>query len=145
MSWTSGGTRPLMSPPKAAISFEGHTGPYIQYANARAKSILEKASGESVDSSAAIALNADAEMELALKLAEYPVVINEAGQKYSPSLVANHLYQIAQVFSVFYHAENVLKEEDEMRRRGRLALCASVSQVLVNGLALLGIEAPETM
>ncbi len=131
--------------PKAAISFEGHTGPYIQYANTRAKSILEKATGGSVDSSAATSLNGDAEMELALTSADYPAVVEEAGQKYSPSLVANYLYQLAQAFSVFYHAEDVLKEEDEMKRRGRLALCASVSHVLVNGMALLGIEAPETM
>lgn len=131
--------------PNAAISFEGHTGPYIQYANARAKSILKKVTSESVDSSAATTLNGDAETELALKLADYPAVVGEAGQKYNPSLVANYLYQLAQAFSVFYHTEDVLKEENEMKRRGRLALCASVSQVLVNGLALLGIEAPESM
>lgn len=76
---------------------------------------------------------------------DFPAVIEEAGQKYSPSLVTNYLYQLAQKFSAFYHTENVLKEEDEIRRRGRLALRASVSQVLVNGLALIGIQAPETM
>lgn len=131
--------------PKAAISFEGHSGPYIQYANVRAKSILEKASNEIIDSSSTTILSGDAELELALILAEYPIVVKEAGQTFNPSLVANYLYQLAQAFSVFYHTENILKERNEMRRLGRLTLCASVSQVLVNGLALLGIEAPENM
>jgi arginyl-tRNA synthetase len=131
--------------PKASISFEGRTGPYIQYANARAQSILAKAPGESIDATSASILEGDAEMELASTLADYAAVVEEAGQKYSPSLIANYLYQLAQTFTAFYHAESVLKEEDETRRRGRLALCASTSQVLVNGLALLGIEAPKTM
>jgi len=131
--------------PKKEISFEGRTGPYIQYANVRAKSILKKASNENVDPSSAMALSSDAEMELALMLADYPAVVEEAGQEYNPSLITNYLYRLAQAFSVFYHTENVLKEENEKKRRGRLALCASVSQVLVNGLALLGIEAPEIM
>jgi arginyl-tRNA synthetase len=131
--------------PKALISFEGRTGPYIQYANARVKSILAKAATADFDTSSTTSLGGDAEIELASTLADYPAIVEESGRQYNPSLVANYLYQLAQTFTAFYHAESVLKEENQERRRGRLALCAAVSQVLSNGLGLLGIEAPETM
>ena len=131
--------------PEASISFEGRTGPYIQYANVRAKSILLKAKEERLDISCAINLDSDAEMDLASMLADYPTIVEEGGRRYDPSIVANYLYHLAQKFNSFYHAENVLKEQDKKRRHGLLVLCATTSQVIINGLKLLGIEAPESM
>lgn len=131
--------------PKASISFKGYTGPYVQYANVRAKGILSKAGEKKLDVTCTAILVSDMEMDLALMLADYPAIVKEGGRQRDPSIVVNYLYYLSQKFNSFYHMENVLKEKNEERRRGLLILCATTSQVLVNGLKLLGIEAPEIM
>jgi arginyl-tRNA synthetase len=163
------------------LSFEGETGPYVQYSHARAASVLRKAAENGVDAfrfagdeqvdapkflfggvrdGAAdedaetpdgafpghrfAALAGDASFALAKLLSGFPDAVREAGEKYEPSLVTRHIVDIAQAFSVFYHEERILADEPAARD-AKLALVFCVKQTLANGLALLGVEAPERM
>ncbi|MBC8500358.1 MAG: arginine--tRNA ligase [Nanoarchaeota archaeon] len=129
--------------PKESISFEGETGPYIQYAHARISSILDKSKDKpiGVDYSK---LNSKEEQLLISKLAEYPKKVEEASNNYKPSLVSRYLLELAQNFNEFYHEHPILRTEPTLRG-ARIALILAIKRVLKNGLALLGIEAPEKM
>ncbi len=130
-----------------ALDLHGDTGPYVQYAHARASSILRKAGpivkkiNSSVDFSK---LDADTEKQILLKLSKYTNTVSEAALKYRPYLIAQYVLELSQLFNEFYHAEQVLVEDKDLMI-ARLLLVDSVRQVLSNGLKLLGIEAPEEM
>jgi arginyl-tRNA synthetase len=125
--------------PKESISFEGDTGPYIQYSYARASSILKKAKTqekfkiEDLDKK---------ELELVQKISQFQDVVIAAFKAISPSLIANYSYQLAQIFNEFYHECPVIGSENEPFR---LALVEAFRQVLKNSLSLLGIDVLEEM
>jgi arginyl-tRNA synthetase len=138
-----------------ALSFEGNTGPYIQYTHARACSILRKSGlGRKAASGAfglshAPAFKPEAitdpkEFGLLRKLTEYPAVVLRAAEELRPSLVANYAYELAEAFNELYQAVPVLKA-GKGSRDARLAMVAAAMIVLANALGLLGIEAPESM
>jgi len=134
--------------PKESISFEGETGPYIQYAHARICSILRKF-GKSIDKgfidkTDLSLLKEKEELELVKLLGKFPNVVENAASSYKPSLISRYLLDLSQAFNEFYHIHQILKEKEEMRN-ARILLIDSVRQVLRNGLNLLGIEAPEKM
>ena len=83
------------------VQFEGETGPYVQYTHARSRSILSKY-GQEVDLSAEFDLSDDYAWEVAKKLADYPRIIRQAGDRYEPSVVAKYLVQLAQLFNKYY-------------------------------------------
>lgn len=123
---------------------------YIQYAHARICSVLRKL--ETADSELSAAdfagnldgLTLEAERNLANILAQYPELIRTAAAQREPHQLAHYLRDVAGQFHTYYNAHKVLVE-DETIRRGRIALCLSVRQVLANGMALLGVSAPEEM
>ena len=126
-----------------ALALEGNSGPYLQYAYARVCSLLEKA-GFDADSGAPerrYAVAAPAERRLALQLVEFPGAVVRAAEAYKPSVLADYLFQTAQLYSSFYQTSPVLKSEAAVRD-ARLALCALFGEVLRRGLNLLGIETP---
>jgi len=126
------------------LSFEGETGPYVQYTNARACSVLRKA-GEEADSSIDFSvLTDDVTVEVIKLLASFNDKVQEAADKYEPSVVSRYLVDLAQAFNKFYHDNAILNSEEETRK-ARLAVVKAVSTVLTSGLALLGIQAPEQM
>ncbi|OIP80642.1 MAG: arginine--tRNA ligase [Parcubacteria group bacterium CG08_land_8_20_14_0_20_48_21] len=134
--------------PKSALSFEGATGPYIQYTYARAKSILRK--GLTVKKAVhqkkrATGTVEHEEMALATALAAYPDVVARAGEETAPAILATYLLDVASAFNTFYHALPVLRAKETSLRKARLALTQATATVLCNGLALLGISAPEKM
>lgn len=137
--------RDITYKPEESIAFEGRTGPYIQYAHARICSILRKAdeAGEVSALPEKVEVT-DEELGLLLTLRSFPNVVEVAGDAYDPSRVAFYLYDLAKQFSQFYNTHPVLKAEPESRQL-RLALCAATAKVIGNGLAMLGIEAPEEM
>jgi arginyl-tRNA synthetase len=123
-----------------SISLEGQSGPYLQYAHARACSIIAKAGQADIASD--INELDENERSLALKISEYPEVVAKAANDLMPHHVCVYLYELAQAFNSFYEKSRIAGDE---RQAVRLSLAKSYSQVLKDGLSLLGIEAPERM
>ena len=134
------------------LSFDGETGPYVQYSHARASSVLRKAEEFELDVNPSVLLSAgsfkaaktDSVFTLIKLIGSLPDVISEAGKKYEPSLITRHVTDIAQAFSVFYHEEPILSDEGDSRLV-KLAVTAAAKQAIKNGLALIGVSAPERM
>ncbi len=131
-----------------ALALEGNSGPYLQYAYARVCSLLEKAGrtdGETPVSQnpfeRAFSLSTPQERRLALALLEFPGAVVRAAEAYKPSVLADYLFQTAQLYSSFYQNAPILKSEENLRA-SRLRLCALFGRVLKAGLGLLGIDAP---
>jgi len=125
---------------KEALDFERQSGPYIQYAHARACSILEKAGTftESYD------LETDQEIALAKQIAKFPSVIEKIAAELHPHILATYSRELADTFNTFYHFEQVLKSEGKIRNR-RLTLVRAVQNTLKEALETLGIDAISTM
>ena len=127
-----------------ALNFEGESAPYIQYAFARISSILRKY-GKKVDEKINYSLlNKKEEIELMKKLNEFTEIVNKATEHLRPHLIANYIYELAKAFNEYYHSYNILKEKDDIKK-ARLLLASGISQVLKNGLNLLGIEVLKKM
>jgi arginyl-tRNA synthetase len=125
------------------ISFRGNTGPYLQYATARIRSIFRRADGDVA--AAAIALTAGPERALALKLLGFGAVLTAVGETAEPHRLCTYLFEVASLFTTFYEECPVLKAEPASLRASRLALCALTHNVLTTGLDLLGVPVPERM
>lgn len=126
-----------------AARFDGYTACYLQYGYARLKSIVRK-EGFSFRSADPNLLQEPKEKGLLIKLAKYPEVIAQAGEKYNPSEVAKYLFELVQLFSDYYHEINILKAEPKVRK-ARLALIKAIAQALRNGFDILGLKALEEM
>ncbi len=126
------------------LSFEGETGPYVQYTHARACSVLRKA-GELSDGPVDYGLLKDERSaEVIRLLSQFPQRVAMAAAKYEPSLISRFVVDLAQEFNRFYH-DNPILSEDEALTRARVGLVRAVRQTLSNGLYLVGIKAPEKM
>jgi arginyl-tRNA synthetase len=121
-----------------ALSFEGFTGPYLLYTYARAQSLLKKA-GRSKPLYSANTFESASTHQLLVLLSHYPEVVFQSAQKLQPALLAQYLFDLGKLFSEFYANEPVLQQEGDALKE-RLGLVRSVSQVLHNGMDLLGIE-----
>lgn len=129
-----------------ALSFEGNTGPYLQYTYARLKSILRKAGGSLDDIKGINDVSiADVEHRLISLVLRYPTAIENALAGRSPHILAAYLYELASITNEFYHALPVLQEEDKRKRTVRIKLVTVAATTLHNGLNLLGIETPGEM
>jgi arginyl-tRNA synthetase len=119
---------------------------YVQYAHARVCSVLEQWGGEPAElaDTAAVTLVSEQELALLTRLMDYPQVVEDAARDLSPHLVAFFVRELAAEFHSYYNATRILVEDEDMKR-ARVALAAAVRQVLCNGLALLGVSAPERM
>ena len=134
--------------PKESIDFNGNTGPFIQYTYARIRSVLRKATEAGI----AIPEQLHAGIELSTKeegliqmLADFAGVVKQAGEDYSPSLIANYCYDLVKEYNQFYHDYSILREENPDVRAFRLSLSREVSKIVRLGMGLLGIEVPERM
>ena len=134
--------------PKESIDFNGNTGAFIQYTYARIRSVLRKAQEQGINISVSLPTNTDVtekEESIIQMLSEYPSIIKEAGTTYSPSCIANYIYDLVREYNQFYHDYSILREENPNIKRLRLALSENVSKVIRSGMSLLGIEVPERM
>lgn len=134
--------------PKESIDFNGNTGPFIQYTYARIRSVLRKAQEAGI----ALPDRLPAGIELSEKeegliqmLADFAGIVRQAGEDYSPSIIANYTYDLVKEYNQFYHDFSILREENEAVKVFRLALSANVAKVVRLGMGLLGIEVPERM
>jgi arginyl-tRNA synthetase len=127
------------------LSFEGNTAPYLQYAYTRIQSIFNKA-GDSVDASAAISIQVDAEKALATKLLQYQEAIEIVVSEATPHVLCTYLYELASLFMKFYEACPILKDDVAPdAKQSRLQLCRLTQSTLKHGLGLLGIETLDKM
>ena len=128
------------------LAMDGNTAVYLQYANARIRSILRKAeaAGKAAKANAVI-LSAPAERALTLKLAQFPAAVQMATDHLQPHRLCTYLYETATAFSTFYETCSVLNAETPELRASRLLLCELASRTITAGLNLLGIEAPERL
>lgn len=131
--------------PAESIDFNGNTGPFIQYTYARIRSVLRKA-GE-IDNAQAFAQNQlnDKELQLIQRMVDYPAVVRQAGDEFSPAVLCNYAYALACEFNSFYHDYSILNEPDAEKRNLRIVLSAAVAKVIKSAMSLLGIEVPERM
>ena len=127
---------------EAMVSFEGETGPYVQYAYARIQSILRKANF-TPSTDATYSLNDPESWEIIKLLQDFSRVVKRAAENYDPSLIAKYAINLAQAFNKYYAHTRILDESPE--RDSRLALSYSTAVVLKEALRLLGVDAPEKM
>ena len=130
--------------PEESISFEGETGPYVQYAHARICSIIRKHSGGVPENADPGLLTTGEEQDLIRLMAKFPLKVGEAAAHYKPLIICRYLLDLSQSFNNFYHKHPILTADGETAS-SRLALIDAVRQVLRNGLRLLSMEAPERM
>ena len=134
--------------PKESIDFNGNTGPFIQYTHARIKSVLRKAEEQGIAYNINVNENvpiSEKETNLIQLLASYPTIVREAGDQFSPAVIANFTYELVKEYNQFYHDYSILREENLDLRGLRLVLSATVADVIKNSMALLGIDVPERM
>ena len=134
--------------PKESIDFNGNTGPFIQYTHARIKSVLRKAADQGIDFSQPLnpkTVISEKEKYLIQLLTEFPATVKQAGDEFSPALIANYIYELVKEFNQFYHDYSILKEENPDLRNFRLMLSETIGNVIKTGMGLLGIEVPERM
>ena len=134
--------------PKESIDFNGNTGPFIQYTYARIQSVLRKAAESGIvvpgQIPAGIELS-EKEEGLIQMVADFAAVVKQAGEDYSPSIIANYTYELVKEYNQFYHDFSILREENEAVKVFRIALSANVAKVVRLGMSLLGIEVPSRM
>ncbi len=134
--------------PKESIDFNGNTGPFIQYTYARIQSVLRKAAEANILLPDVLPVNVflnDKEEGLIQMLSEFAAVVKQAGEDYSPSVIANYTYDLVKEYNQFYHDFSILREENQDLRTVRLVLSANIGKVIKLGMDLLGIEVPERM
>jgi arginyl-tRNA synthetase len=129
--------------PTESIELNGHTGPFIQYAHARIKSLLGKSS-EDFTSWSEPNLG-QSEKQIIKTLCLFPEIIQAAALEYSPAILANYLYELVKEYNHFYQSVSILNEEHSDTRKLRLTISSSVAQVVSDGMRSLGIQVPDRM
>ena len=130
--------------PEESIDFNGNTGPFIQYTYARIRSVLRKAGEVGCQTADGCALE-EKEVELIQRITEFPGVVRQAGEDFSPAVICNYAYALAQAFNSFYHDYSILNEPDQAKRAFRVQLSAVIARTIEQSMRLLGIEVPERM
>jgi arginyl-tRNA synthetase len=133
--------------PAESIEFQGHTGPFVQYTHARISSILRR--GKTLEYQPALAGTdiqiQPREMDVIQKLMEFPETVQTAAKEYSPSLIAQYVFDLAKEYNGFYQDIPIFNEKDRTLVEYRMALSALTARVLSAGMGLLGINVPERM
>jgi arginyl-tRNA synthetase len=135
----------MMFNPEESIDFQGNTGPFIQYTHARIRSILRNAGDVSTHFAIENISLSKVEKELLQKIYQFPLVIKEAGKDLSPGVVCNYVYELAKIYSLFYHDHTILKEENLDQKNLRLNMCKMTAEIIRSAFGLLGIAVPEKM
>lgn len=136
----------MMFNPAESIDFNGNTGPFIQYTFARINSILLKAAELKTDGIELKNIVLEPKEKALLKhLGNYPSLIQLAAQNYSPSQIANYIFDLVKEYNKFYQEHSIMKEEDMQKKAFRILLSGQVSKVVKSGMSILGIRVPQRM
>lgn len=138
----------MLFDPQESIEFNGNTGPFIQYTHARISAILRRAKALEVPydfSPEQVEKLHPRELELIYKLSEFPRTVEVAAVEYSPSVVAQYVYDLAKEYNGFYQEVPIFNEDDLEIRKMRIALSKSVATIIKKAMDLLGIHVPERM
>ena len=136
----------MMFNPEESIDFQGNTGPFIQYTHARIKSVLRNAVGFNKDHfEPKNVVLSNVEKELLVKMYQYPLVIAEAAKDLSPGVLCNYVFELAKIYSLFYHDHPIIKEPNPDQKTMRLYACELTAQIIKSAFGLLGIQVPEKM
>ena len=140
-------TSPIIFEWEKVLSFEGNTGPYLQYTYARIKSIFRKLKEENIDynKDSKIILESDIERDLALILLDFPNIVVKAAESYRPNLIADYLFETARAFNTFYNSKSILKADNKDIMNSRITLSDKSAYILKMGLDLLGIKTVDRM
>lgn len=133
--------------PEESIDFNGNTGPFVQYTHARIRSLFRKADekGIELDKNFVPESLHPKEKEIMKLASDFPSIIKEAAENYSPALVANYVFELSKEFNQIYQTLPILKDTDEQTASFRLGMAALVGNILKTGMDLLGVEVPERM
>ncbi len=134
--------------PEESIDFNGNTGPFIQYTFARICSLQRKAAERNIVESTELRgiLHLELkEKELIKRIIQFPQAVKEAGENFSPAIIANYCFELVKEFNQFYHDYSVLNEENVAKRSFRLLLSSVTGTIIEKGMNLLGIQVPERM
>ena len=138
----------ILFDPKESIDFQGNTGPLVQYTYARIRSILRKynevATGKPQVTNLPSELH-EKEKTLLRSIGQFPAVVQDAADNYSPALVANYVYDLVKDFNSFYQNVSILGEQDPVKLDFRVALCRKISEIIAEAFKMLGIQVPERM
>ncbi len=134
----------MLFDPAESIDMQGNTGPFIQYTHARIQSILRKSESNDFEVPELNSIN-EHERALIRILKQYPEVILQAGDEYSPALIANYIYELAKEYNTFYHECPILIEKDENLKQLRLTISKMTAQIIASGMKLLGVTVPYRM
>ena len=138
----------ILFDPKESIDFQGNTGPFVQYTYARIRSILRKynevATGKPQVTNLPNELH-EKEKTLLRSIGQFPAVVQDAADNYSPALVANYVYDLVKDFNSFYQNVSILGEQDPVKLDFRVALCRKISEIIAEAFKMLGIQVPERM
>ena len=134
----------ILFKPEDSVDFNGNTGPFIQYTYARIKSLLKKVENhdKEIDELSKIDIR---EKNIIKHLLEYPEIVYQAGESYSPALISNYIYDLVKCYNVFYQNLSIVGTQDASLKSFRITLSRKVSQVIFSGCSLLGIDVPERM
>lgn len=135
----------LLFDPNESVDFDGHTGPFIQYTHARIRSVLRKAGQTKPEEAKLYRQLLKEERDLIVLLVQFPDIVKQSAEGYSPAIIANFVYELAKTYNKFYHEITILSAEDEPSRQFRLQLSNAAGNVIKKGMGLLGIEVPERM
>ncbi|OYT16340.1 MAG: arginine--tRNA ligase [Bacteroidetes bacterium 4572_77] len=134
----------MMFNPKESIDFNGNTGPFIQYTFARIQSILRKAKEDASINFDNLEL-APKEKALLKHMANFPDLIRQAAENYSPSQVASYVFDLVKLYNKFYQEHSILKEKEEVKMQFRILLSQQIAQIVKEAMHILGIEVPNRM
>ncbi len=126
------------------LSFDGNTSPYLQYVYARIQSILRKADYKFNDQESSLEYESEIEQKLILQLTKFHSIIVKAAETCKPNVIADYVFELAQMFNTFYNAINIIKSEDQ-QKVSRLILIDKIAMTIKSGLNLLGIEVLDRM
>ena len=142
-------TSPILFDWEKVLSFEGNTGPYLQYTYVRIMSILRKMESENIsinqDGNIILDNMQDVERELAVTLLRFPQVVVKSYESYRPNVIADYLFDLAKLFNNFYNSKSILKEENTETMQARILLALKTAEILKQGLSLLGIQTVDRM